>query len=116
MTCKIKDNYKRMLNDLEILYKYATNYGLNGSEEIIRRALIPHCAFYIMAVQMDTILEDIFKKERFKHSNNDIRNASIIISMIRNAFAHNPLYPKWLIPREYINNIFIFYNYFYKLE
>ncbi len=49
-----------------------------------------------MATQANSILEDLFP-DRLEHQDDDIRNASQIIRLIRNAFAHDPFSPTWEI-------------------
>ncbi len=56
--------------------------------------LMQNSAMYILVVQIDKFLE-IFCKDRYKHSEHGIKNASILIRQIRNSFAHDPIYPKW---------------------
>ena len=47
-------------------------------------------------------------KNRFNHRNDGIRNASLILRQIRNAFAHDPLNPTWDIRQpEAMNKILV---------
>lgn len=67
---------------------------------------VAHSALYIMAIQIDTALEKCFGTQRFSHSDSDIKSASCIARLIRNAFAHDPFHPVWLIPLQMRNQIF----------
>ncbi len=68
---------------------------LSKEEEKNAAAALEHCGIYIMTIQIDTVLSKTVEN-RFKHSDPDIQGASWIARLIRNAFAHNPLYPVWI--------------------
>lgn len=68
-------------------------------------ALLHHVAIYLLANQIDTFLQNLYK-DRFNHSNPDIKSAAWIARLIRNSFSHNPFYPVWLIDRDAKNKIF----------
>ncbi len=67
---------------------------------------IAHSALYVMVIQIDTALEKCFGTERFSHSDSDVKSASCIARLVRNAFAHDPFHPVWLIPSQMRNQIF----------
>ncbi len=73
-------------------------------EEEAAWALV-HCATYVMAVQLDTVLCDVVPN-RFTHSDGSIRSAAWISRLIRNAFSHNPFIPTWMTYPECENTIF----------
>ncbi|MGH9925581.1 MAG: hypothetical protein ACREAS_06715, partial [Nitrososphaera sp.] len=54
---------------------------------------------YLMMVQLDKVLEDEWGKDKKRFDNPDIekQNISRVVSMIRNAFAHDPFDPVWNI-------------------
>jgi len=86
-----------------ILYK--NELSLSRKEEKDAVVFQSHSALYLLVTQIDTILESIYGKERFR--NNNISDISCIVRLIRNAFTHNPFYPKWLISKEYRNKAYI---------
>lgn len=73
------------------------------AEERASGALV-HCATYLLAVQLDSVLQEAISN-RFNHSNSVISAAAWIARLIRNAFAHNPLYPVWKIDRKCRNKL-----------
>ena len=83
------------------------NKDLNISinEENKASILFEHSSLYLMANQLDSILEIKFN-DRFNHADNSIKNLSIITRVIRNAFAHNPFNPKWLFRKKFKNKLF----------
>ena len=88
--------------------KYGTGgkeLRLNKKEEKYAVTLLEHSAIYLIAVQIDSALEDLFRS-RFNHPNKDIRTISCIIRLIRNAFAHNPFAPRWLLDRRFKNKTY----------
>jgi hypothetical protein len=131
MTAHLKKEQKQLLRYSEILFKmaFAMHSGshpkfqyldtfvwgkhilkrkdliLNKKEEELAIALIHHVATYTLANQIDTCLQNCFKN-RFEHKDKNIRNAAWIVRLIRNAFAHNPFYPKWKIYAECENKVF----------
>jgi hypothetical protein len=78
---------------------------LNREQEIFAATLLVHSATYLCAVQADTILQAT-THDRFKHVNQNIRSASWIARLIRNAFAHNPFAPVWKTYPECENQIY----------
>ena len=67
---------------------------------------VAHSALYIMVIQIDTALEKCFGGDRFSHPDKDIKSASCIARLIRNAFAHDPFHPVWLVPSRMKKQIF----------
>jgi hypothetical protein len=67
---------------------------------------VAHSALYVMVIQIDTALEKCFGGDRFSHTDKDIKSASCIARLIRNAFAHDPFHPVWLVPSRMKNKIF----------
>lgn len=78
---------------------------LSKKQKEIAPLLLRHVAVYILATQLDSILGKTFNN-RFQEKRKNIKNASWIIRLIRNAFTHNPFYPKWQFYNECNNHIF----------
>ena len=78
---------------------------LDPDDEKLAAAAFEHCAIYVLAVQMDTILGEVFT-DRFRHPDSDICSAAWISRLIRNAFAHSPLDPIWQTYSECDNKIY----------
>ncbi|MBI4093310.1 MAG: hypothetical protein HY420_05285 [Candidatus Kerfeldbacteria bacterium] len=78
---------------------------LTKKQEELGIALLHHVATYTLASQIDTTLQNLYKN-RFKHRRKVVRNASWIARLVRNAFAHNPFYPQWIIQPEAKNSVF----------
>ncbi len=72
---------------------------LTPNEEERAASALEHSATYLLAVQVDKVLSEAVS-DRFKHRDDNIRAASWIARLIRNAFTHNPLDPVWLIYPE----------------
>lgn len=77
---------------------------LSPEEEKRASGALVHCATYLLAVQLDSVLQEAVSN-RFNHSNSVIFAAAWIARLIRNAFAHNPLYPVWKIDRKCRNKL-----------
>jgi hypothetical protein len=56
---------------------------------------LEHCATLILAIAVDTALENCFGKDRFKSQDSQVSTASYIGRILRNAFAHDPFFPRW---------------------
>ncbi len=78
---------------------------LTKEQERIASVLLEQSATYLMIVQLNSVLEDAIEN-RLRHPNKDIRDASQIIRLIRNAFAHDPFEPTWEITPCWDNKIF----------
>jgi hypothetical protein len=70
--------------------------ALTTEQEEHAFAALEHCAPYLAAVQVHTILESIHT-DPFKISESEIAAAFQIARLIRNAFARNPFEPIWEI-------------------
>lgn len=100
---------KLVYTDIFVWGKYTVHKAdlqLNEEQEHQGVMLSSYAAKYLLCVQIDTILSELFGKERFKHTDEDIRAVSSITRLIRNAFTHNPFAPVWLIDRDSMNKIF----------
>ena len=75
---------------------------LTKKEENLSVALLHRVATYILVLQIDTVLQHKFQ-DRFNHKDSNIRSASWIARLIRNAFSHNPFYPQWEFYSECMN-------------
>lgn len=108
---KVQYPYLYLTNpDYDIQHVVDENeFKLTSNQESRAVLIIKHNAIYLMAVQMDKVLQDNIN-DRFNHANPNIKNASHIIRLIRNAYAHNPLLPIWDIKNEMKNKIFIVEN------
>jgi len=79
---------------------------LTKKQERLASSMVEHTATYAMAVQLDRALQDLLT-DRFHHANADLRAASWIARLIRNAFAHDPLNPVWKVQPEAIDRRFV---------
>ena len=79
--------------------------SLTKENEKLASSILEHSATYLMTLQLDEILEKLFPN-RFEHSNCCVQNGARIVHLIRNAFAHDPLSPAWLIPTYCKNKTF----------
>jgi hypothetical protein len=68
--------------------------ALSPDEEKTAAAALEHCATYLLAVQLDTVLQQSVE-DRFHHPDDATRSAAWIARLLRNAFAHDPLRPIW---------------------
>ncbi len=76
---------------------------LQREQEELGGAALEHAATFLMALQMDEALNQIFGKEYEKNPKTELDEARLIIKLIRNSFAHNPFAPTWNIrnPNNY---------------
>jgi hypothetical protein len=89
-------------------YRHTANeedLKLARKDEFFAADLLEHVATYVLAVQIDTALEALYPS-RFKSADQIVRSASTITRLIRNAFAHNPFAPIWIIDRKAANKQF----------
>ncbi len=103
----------------DLVYHDAFAYGphvfekeelmLSKEQEQLAAILLVHSATYLCAVQADTVLQATIP-DRFKHSDPNIRSASWIARLIRNAFAHNPFAPVWKTYSECENQTYAVEN------
>jgi hypothetical protein len=57
-------------------------------------------AFYSSAIATDQILCDVFGGTYLKDSDQSRKGIRVLVRLLRNAFSHNPWYPKWKISRD----------------
>jgi hypothetical protein len=55
---------------------------------------LKHCSTLTLAVVIDSAFENLVP-DRFNSSNEDIKIAARIARILRNAYTHNPFFPKW---------------------
>lgn len=55
---------------------------------------LKHCSILTLAVVIDSAFENIVP-DRFNSSNQDIKIAARIARILRNAYTHDPFFPKW---------------------
>ena len=63
-------------------------------------AILERLAYRLLAMELDSALAAVHGKDRFNHADAFIRDASIVVNLIRVAVAHNALDPIWLIDRK----------------
>jgi hypothetical protein len=80
---------------------------LTEKEEKDAVSYLSYNARYILAVQIDSVLEELLGKKRFCHRDDDIKSLSHIVRLIRNSYSHNPFYPKWLIHHKDRNKCYV---------
>ena len=78
---------------------------LTPEEEEMASNLVMWSSTYLLAVQMNTALERI-SLHHFNKPMEELRAAKIIVNLVRNAFAHNPMEPTWDIPETLRDRIF----------
>jgi hypothetical protein len=90
-------------------YRHTANgdeLQLTREDEFAAASFLEHVATYVLAVQIDTVLETAYP-DRFQSTDQIVRSTSAIARLIRNAFAHNPFAPKWIIDRKFLNKEFV---------
>ena len=80
---------------------YKRDISLPKANERNAVVFLSHSSLYILVTQIDTILEHLYGRNRFRKNN--INDISCVARLIRNAFTHKPFHPKWLISREFRN-------------
>jgi hypothetical protein len=63
-------------------------------------------ALAISVLEIDSVLADYFGNKPYVDPNDERRAARCIIYMIRCAFAHNPLEPKWNVTGDHYKGVF----------
>ncbi len=121
------DSHRQLIKNAEILFKLAfgfsathprlgyltefSSYGhtakqkdlsLNEKEEFVGAGFLEHVATYTLAAQIDTALAELYPNW-LNSANAEQRSIAWIARLLRNAFAHNPFAPKWLIDRKVKN-------------
>jgi hypothetical protein len=79
--------------------------ALTKEQERFAAAAFEHTATYLMVVQIDTALKATVP-DHLNHPDDDIRSASLIAWLLRNAFAHNPFAPTWKVYGQYDNQTY----------
>jgi hypothetical protein len=79
--------------------------SLTPEEEDMASFLLEWSAAHLLAVQMDTALDQI-SPNHFRIPRADFEAAKIIVRLVRNAFAHNPIEPVWNMRPQYRDRIF----------
>lgn len=82
------------------------DWRLTKKEEYIAPGFLHHVATHTLAVQIDTFLQQKYA-DRLNHSDNAIKSASWIARLMRNAFAHNPFNPIWILNQECTNKNYV---------
>jgi hypothetical protein len=77
----------------------AEELSLTAEEEQIAAGLLEHLATYSLCLEADSVLAELIP-QRFELDDDDLRCAAWIVRLIRNAFAHDPFAPTWLIDRR----------------
>ena len=80
---------------------------LTTSEEKEGARILRFIGTYMIALQLNTILEDEWGQDRINSKNTQVQNISQVIRLIRNAFAHDPLNPIWDISNSSKNKVYI---------
>ena len=68
------------------------NLVLTTKEEKTAIGLLHHIATYIIAVQIDTYLQNKYPN-RFNNADSSLKSSALIARLLRNAFSHNPFNP-----------------------
>lgn len=78
-------------------------HALRPADFELKPERIDACARYqrllgmqLLAIEMDSALKSTIP-DRLDHSNPEVRNLSIVVWQLRNAFAHDPLSPVWRV-------------------
>lgn len=78
---------------------------LNPDEEEMASNLMLWSATRLLAVQMNTVLERT-SPSHFDRPREELRDATTIVRLVRNAFAHNPFEPTWDMEPKYRDRVF----------
>ncbi|HEY7329841.1 MAG TPA: hypothetical protein VH592_19560 [Gemmataceae bacterium] len=68
---------------------------LEPNDAALASTALQHCATFALAVAVDTALEQTIP-DRFNSQDPKIVAAARIARIIRNAFTHDPFYPRWV--------------------
>lgn len=80
--------------------------SLTKPQERFASTALEYSATYLMVVQMDTALLTTFGPARLDHVEDEVKSASRIAWLLRNAFAHNPFAPTWKIYGQYVDQMY----------
>lgn len=67
---------------------------LSADDTALAQSALKHTATFMLALAVDTALECMIPN-RFNSTNPDIVVAARIARILRNAFAHDPFFPRW---------------------
>lgn len=73
---------------------------LNKADEQRGANALEHVGIFMMALQLNKVLEDEWGRNRLQSNDRNIRNTSQVVRLIRNAFAHDPFMPVWDISKS----------------
>lgn len=73
---------------------------LTKDEEKIGAQMLEFIGTYMLALQLNEILEKEWGSARLQSPDSEILSISQVVRLIRNAFAHAPLYPIWDISKS----------------
>lgn len=83
------------------LHLSAERFGICGT-------LLERLAYRLLAMELDSALgANLSREDRLNHTDDFVRNASIVVRVMRNAVAHNILNPVWKIDRKFQNRKFV---------
>lgn len=68
---------------------------LTKEQEKRGASMLEFIGTYMIALQMNKVLEDEWGEGRLQSQNKEIQNISQVVRLLRNAFAHDPLNPVW---------------------
>ena len=68
---------------------------LTKSQERIGARMLESIGTYMIALQLNKVLEDEWREKRLQSRDKDVQSISQVVRLIRNAFAHDPLDPIW---------------------
>jgi hypothetical protein len=85
----------------------ASELELSKADELRGASIAEHVATFALMLQLDRVLQDGVPN-RFSAADDMLRGASRIANLIRNAFAHDPFNPVWLIDRKLVGQVFDF--------
>jgi hypothetical protein len=76
---------------------------LNADNFAVCGTILERFAYRLLAMELDAALSQLTGDRRFNHDEDLIKNASIVVRLIRNAVAHNILDPVWKNDRKLQN-------------
>jgi hypothetical protein len=74
----------------------SADLGLTRDEADEGAAALEHTTTYTLALQIHQAMKDVLGEPR-EHEGQEVQNAFEIARLIRNAYAHQPFSPRWLI-------------------
>lgn len=79
---------------------------LNEEEAAEAGAVLLHSSTYLVAVAIDTAIEHVIP-DRFQTADSRVQVASRVARFIRNAFAHDPFFPTWVIGKAHLRKKYV---------